>query len=113
MRSREDTEALALLEQKSVRVTVDGVSRYAVPLLRRRNSPLLNTSPNAVIPLLRAADKVLASQYDSLGFLIPYTARAKVLVQALWKGVREWDEPIKDELLPLWCAWESELPQIR
>lgn len=63
-------------------------------------------------PTLRYVYRVLASQYDPLGFLIPYTTRAKVLVQALWKKGREWNEPITDEHLPVWQAWESELSQL-
>ncbi|KAK7944426.1 hypothetical protein WMY93_000154 [Mugilogobius chulae] len=63
-------------------------------------------------PTLRYVYRVLASQYDPLGFLIPYTTRAKMLVQALWKKGRDWDEPITDELLPVWQAWESELSQL-
>ncbi|KAK7929198.1 hypothetical protein WMY93_005593 [Mugilogobius chulae] len=63
-------------------------------------------------PTLRYVYRVLASQYDPLGFLIPYTTRAKMLVQVLWKKGRDWDEPITDELLPVWQAWESELSQL-
>lgn len=65
-RSREDKEALALLEQKSNRVMVDGGSRYAVSLLHRRNSPLLNTSQNAVMLLLRATGGRLSHNPEQL-----------------------------------------------
>ena len=40
---------------------------------------------------------------------MPYTTRAKILVQALWIKERERDEPIADKLLPLWQAWVSKL----
>lgn len=38
--------------------------------------------------------KILASQYDPIGFLTPFTTRAKVLVQQLWDEKREWDDPL-------------------
>ncbi|KAJ8347082.1 hypothetical protein SKAU_G00284830 [Synaphobranchus kaupii] len=63
-------------------------------------------------PTMRNVYRVLASQYDPLGYIIPYTTRAKVLVQALWRKERGWDQPITDELLPVWQAWESELPHL-
>lgn len=59
-RSGEDKAALEQLEQKSVRVLVDGVNRYAVPILRRKNSQLLHASPRAVMPLLRATERRLS-----------------------------------------------------
>ena len=40
------------------------------------------------IPTIRHAYKVLARQYDPLGVIIPYTTRAKVLVQKLWAKKR-------------------------
>lgn len=64
-------------------------------------------------PTMRNVYRVLASQYDPLGYIIPFTTRAKVLVRALWATERQWDEPITDELLPVWQAWEGELPQLQ
>ncbi|KAK7882057.1 hypothetical protein WMY93_028231 [Mugilogobius chulae] len=67
-------------------------------------------------PTLRNVYKVLATQYDPLGYLIPFTTRAKILVQDLWKVGVGWDDPIQPEaLLDLWNQWESELaylPQV-
>ena len=62
---------------------------------------------------MRNVYKVLASQYDPLGYLAPFTARAKILVQDLWKQEREWDNIIKpDSLLEKWQAWELELQNL-
>lgn len=61
-------------------------------------------------PTMRNIYKVLASQYDPIGFLMPYTTRAKVLVQQLWDKKREWDDPLlPGELLTAWQDWENEL----
>lgn len=43
------------------------------------------------VPTMRNVYKVLASQYDSLGFIVPFTT--KILVQRLWENNREWDDP--------------------
>lgn len=44
-----------------------------------------------------------------MGYIVSYTTRAKVLVQALWRKERGWDKPIEASLLLIWQAWESEL----
>ncbi|XP_073776433.1 uncharacterized protein [Danio rerio] len=65
-------------------------------------------------PTMRHIYKVLASQYDPLGYIVPYTTRAKVLVQHLWDKKREWDDPqLPNELLHAWQEWEQELPDIQ
>lgn len=57
--------------------------------------------------------RVLASQYNPVGYLIPFTTRAKIIVQDLWKKEREWDDIIKmDSLLEKWKAWELELQNL-
>ncbi|KAI4903742.1 hypothetical protein NFI96_023320 [Prochilodus magdalenae] len=55
--------------------------------------------------------KVLASQYDPLGYIIPYTTRAKILVQLLWDKGRHWDD-LPQDALNAWHAWESELKDL-
>lgn len=56
---------------------------------------------------------VLASQYDPLGYMIPYTTRAKALVQRLWDKKRDWDDPkLPRELHQAWFTWEEELQDI-
>ncbi|KAE8291494.1 hypothetical protein D5F01_LYC11102 [Larimichthys crocea] len=62
---------------------------------------------------MRNIYRVLASQYDPIGFLTPYTTRAKVLVQQLWDKKREWDDPLlPGELLMAWQEWENELQHL-
>ena len=65
---------------------------------------------------MRNIYRVLASQYDPLRFILPYTTRAKVLVWHLWDKHQGWDDPLlPQELLQQWQAWEDELgvlPQV-
>lgn len=62
---------------------------------------------------MRNIYKVLASQYDPLGYLVPYTTRAKVLVQRLWDKKRDWDDPqLPERLLDSWHSWEAELEHL-
>lgn len=52
---------------------------------------------------------ILASQYNPLGFIIPFTTRAKLIVQLLRQKERHWDELMEGDLLQLWQEWVSEL----
>ncbi|KAM4534522.1 uncharacterized protein V3H82_024434 [Fundulus diaphanus] len=57
---------------------------------------------------MRNIYKVLASQYDPLGYILPYTTRAKVMVRQLWEKRRDWDDPLLPlDVQQLWAQWES------
>jgi len=58
--SKQDHEAINILETKTTRVEVDGVLRYATPLLRQRDIPLLQATKEAVMPNLRSVERRLA-----------------------------------------------------
>lgn len=40
--------------------------------------------PVAYVPTLRNIYRVVATQYDPLGYLLPYTTRAKLIIRQLW-----------------------------
>ncbi|XP_062414781.1 uncharacterized protein LOC134107206 [Pungitius pungitius] len=62
---------------------------------------------------MRTAYQVLASQYDPLGFIVPFTTRAKVLIQQLWSKQRGWDDPdLPTGLQQAWETWEKELQHL-
>ncbi len=64
-------------------------------------------------PTMRNIYKVVASQYDPLGFIVPYTTRAKILIQHLWAKHREWDDPLlPEDLLQTWHSWQGELQHL-
>ncbi|TKS65302.1 hypothetical protein D9C73_028084 [Collichthys lucidus] len=62
---------------------------------------------------LRMAYQVLASQYDPLGFMVPFTTRAKVLIRQLWSKQRGWDDSdLPSAIREAWETWESELKHL-
>ncbi|XP_061913471.1 uncharacterized protein LOC133656402 [Entelurus aequoreus] len=73
--------------------------------LEYRHQPVVYSKPT-----LRNVYKVMATQYDPLGYLIPFSTRAKILIQDLWNVGVGWDEQIQPKtLLEIWTQWESEL----
>ncbi len=60
VRSKQDKEAMELLEVKTRRVDVAGIRRYATPLLRKRDMPLFQASKEAALPSLRSTERRLA-----------------------------------------------------
>lgn len=66
------------------------------------------------LPTMRNIYKVLANQYDPLGYLTPFTTCAKFIVQDLWKQERGWDDVIKtDNLLKhgKYGSWNCKISQ--
>lgn len=59
MRSKQDKEAMKLLEAKTVRVMMDGIERYATPLLCTQNAPTLKASKESVMLLLHQTEHCL------------------------------------------------------
>ncbi|KAI2646464.1 Gag-Pro-Pol polyprotein [Labeo rohita] len=65
---------------------------------------------------MRNIYKVLSSQYEStsLGYIVPYTTRAKVIVQRLWDKKRDWDDPkLPEDLVNERNRWSKELNDLQ
>ena len=55
-----------------------------------------------------------SSVFDPLGFITPFTVRAKCMLQRLWAQDVGWDDIIQDqELLLEWQTWLRELEELR
>lgn len=54
----------------------------------------------------------MATPYDPLGYLIPFTTKTKMLIQDLWKLKIGWDEINLESLLIQWQAWEADLANL-
>ena len=48
---------------------------------------------------------VIASLYDPLSFLAPFTLKARLLFQKTWDFDLEWNSRIPKELEPEWESW--------
>ncbi|KRZ49354.1 hypothetical protein T02_9755 [Trichinella nativa] len=60
----------------------------------------------------RGVLKALASVFDPLGCLAPYTVNAKIIIQLLWQCGVAWDDPLPPETKAQWRPWKEELPDI-
>ncbi|XP_042575337.1 uncharacterized protein LOC122136428 [Cyprinus carpio] len=105
----ENTELWISLSQSDPQEMTLGLNwRCVLDTLHYRHRPL---SYHEVT--MRNIYRVLASQYDPLGYMIPFTTRAKTLVRQLWVKEREWDDPLlPSELLRAWQKWEAELEHL-
>ena len=56
--------------------------------------------------------RTIATLFDPLQFLSPFTVRAKILMQEIWTAGIEWDEELPDPLKKKWQKWLSEIPQL-
>jgi DNA-binding transcriptional regulator YiaG len=56
--------------------------------------------------------KKIATLFDPLGFLTPYTIRAKILLQKMWLTGSDWDEILPSDLQAEVNQWFTELPDV-
>ncbi|KAI3373427.1 hypothetical protein L3Q82_022037, partial [Scortum barcoo] len=61
-RSRQDAKAIRRLEEKTIRVTVDGVRCYAIPSLWKENRPPLHATQGAVLAQLCGTERRLVRE---------------------------------------------------
>ncbi|KAK0136704.1 hypothetical protein N1851_027112 [Merluccius polli] len=109
-------EATSTSSEAWVSLSSDGAQEMTLGLiwqfqsdtLRYRNKP---AKPRRVT--MRTIYSTLASQYDPLGYITPFTTLAKVLVRELWAQERGWDDPLPQHLEEKWKAWEQELPTLQ
>ena len=52
---------------------------------------------------------VLASIYDPLGIIAPFTLTGKQLFQELWMAHQSWKAQVPEEFIKAWAAWISEI----
>ena len=63
-------------------------------------------------PTKRNVLSAIASLFDPLQFLAPFTVRAKVLMQEIWMAGVDWDDELPENLKAKWEKWVLELPQL-
>ncbi|KAJ8026554.1 hypothetical protein HOLleu_31417 [Holothuria leucospilota] len=62
VRSKQDQKALEVLVERTIRVDVDGVLRYATPLLRLEDGTQFNIDQRSIHPTLKRTEKHLQSK---------------------------------------------------
>ena len=55
----------------------------------------------------------IATLFDPLGLLAPYTIRAKLLLQEMWTAGLEWDDELPEALTHAARSWFSELKNLK
>ncbi|XP_032411399.1 uncharacterized protein LOC116714770 isoform X2 [Xiphophorus hellerii] len=60
----------------------------------------------------RGVLSTVASIYDPLGFVAPFTLIGKQILQTLCKNKVNWDDDLPDHILPRWEAWLRDLPKL-
>ena len=56
--------------------------------------------------------KKIATLFDPIGFLAPFTIRAKILLQDMWTSGLEWDDELTEPLVCCARAWFGELEEL-
>lgn len=87
--SKQARDALTMLETKTKRVEVYGVSHYATPLLRKGNAMVLHAGPESVIALLRNSNSELAEVYNKEILKLEQAGYAMKLTPEEGKGTDE------------------------
>lgn len=58
----------------------------------------------------RALVSDIAMTFDVLGWFSPAIITVKILLQRVWEGGIDWDEPVPPFVYDTWSRWRSELP---
>ena len=54
----------------------------------------------------------VATLFDPLGFIAPYTIRGKLLLQEMWTAGLDWDDQLDEELVEKSREWFRELDEL-
>ncbi|KAI3378318.1 hypothetical protein SNEBB_003526, partial [Seison nebaliae] len=58
----------------------------------------------------RTVLKSLASLFDPLGLITPFTIRGRMIFQKTWKAGMQWDDTLSRELADEWISWVEDVP---
>ena len=64
-------------------------------------------------PTKREVLRVVMSVFDPLGMLSPFTLKAKILLQDIWRSGINWDVKIRQEEFAKWLTWLHELKGLK
>ncbi|MCG8047834.1 MAG: hypothetical protein N0E48_19785, partial [Candidatus Thiodiazotropha endolucinida] len=72
-----------------------------------------NPPENTMMYTKRNFLKKIATLFDPIGFLAPFTIRAKMLLQDMWTAGLEWDEELPEPMIYSARAWFDELGDLQ
>ena len=88
----------------------DGPTLLGLPYSRQEDSIAVNMeklcAPKSYTR--RELLRNLASVFDPLGLVSPYTIRGRMLLQEAWRTGLKWDDELPKELKKLWDDWEND-----
>ncbi|XP_054653604.1 uncharacterized protein LOC129193043 isoform X1 [Dunckerocampus dactyliophorus] len=64
-------------------------------------------------PTRRSCLSVIASLYDPLGFIAPFSLSGKLILQELCHRGTGWDDPLPDDMKPRWEEWMKGLHKLK
>ena len=65
-------------------------------------------------PMTKRSLLSLASKtFDPMGLISPFTVRAKILFQELWRRGLEWDDPVDSDIARDWSSWKTESLELK
>ena len=73
---------------------------------------LFTTISTSKLVTKREILKITSLIFDPLGFLSPFTVKAKALLQDLWRNKYGWDDDIDASLTKRWLDWTEDLKNI-
>lgn len=71
------------------------------------------TSPKKVVYTKRGVLSKVCTIFDPIGFLAPFTIRAKIGIQRCWQEGIGWDEAMPADLEKAWRDWFQEVEELR
>ena len=88
---------------------VKGTARRAIEYIEVSGDKLLQASNPET---KRSVVSISSKLFNPLGFLSPYTIRAKILYQKLWIRGASWDDSLEEEIRNEWRRWKEQLKHL-
>ncbi len=92
-----------------LRMYVKGTARRAIEYIEVSGDKLLQASNPET---KRSVVSISSKLFNPLGFLSPYTIRAKILYQKLWIRGASWDDSLEEEIRNEWRRWKEQLKHL-
>ena len=79
----------------------------------REDSFTFICQPKEVSMTKRRIVSLVSSIFDPIGYISPFTVRAKFIIQELWQSGLDWDDPLPEEAEEKCRPWLAELNHLR